>query len=155
MDEVTEKVLQRLEALGGQLADTTQQALEVYTRQAFVEGVFGLSVALVSLVVLIITVFFGVKIALKGINIEKRKDQHMANCDICRKRHAPAGHRVICSDFPNEDTFWTVLATVTLGIVSFIAFIFFAANIGDIVQVINPEYYAIQDLVEQVRSGSN
>lgn len=150
---IVDKVIEELKSLGGQIGDLAEQTFRIYVEQAFIEGIYGVAWAVATLLIFLAGVILCYKLARKALDADKTIDQHKAECDERLPRDM--AHERYCSAAQHlKDPADYVIPAAISGVVAAIAFIVFAFNASDVLQIINPEYYAIQELIEQVRSGN-
>lgn len=150
---IVDKVIEELKTLGGQIGDLAEETFRIYVHQAFIEGVYGSVWAVVALLIFLTGVVLCCKWARKAFASGELLDKHKAECkeryprDMYHERQCPEAQHL------KDPADYGVPAGIS-GAVAVIAFVVFAFNAPDVLQIINPEYYAIQDLIQQVRSGS-
>lgn len=152
-DGIVDKVIEELKTLGGQIGDLAEETFRIYVHQAFIEGVYGSVWAIVALLLFFTGVVLCCKWARKAFARGESLNEHKVHCkerypsDMSHERHCPGAQDL-------KDPAECGVPSAISGVVAAIAFLVFAFNAPDILQIINPEYYAIQDLIQQVRSGS-
>lgn len=148
--ETVDKVIETLEGLGGQLQETTGQALEVYTYQAFIDGIYGTAWAGLFLLIFIISVIVCYRFTRKTFARDNALQEHIKSCD--ETYHSDSRHYEICPEaqsLPDADK--PIPVAIIAGIATVLSLIIFALLADNVTQIINPEYHAIQELINQVR----
>jgi hypothetical protein len=118
-------VLDFLDKLGQQITTTSQQVFEIYTKQAYVTGITDLIISAVLLIFMIGNIVFAYK-------TYKKLD---TTDSLGEKENENLGMGVLLS-----------------GVAGVIAFIVFCALLTHGVQaLINPQYFAIQDVIQTIK----
>jgi magnesium-transporting ATPase (P-type) len=133
----TKLILDFLSKLGEQVSSTGQEVFKIYIQQAYVNGISSLIWALVLfLIFIVVCVSVGTKLMIKSKNLNK--EDYKSN-DSFRE--------------DEEAFFWIGLAFIGFGCILFLIFGMTELTDG-IKHLINPQYYALQDLANAVKSVS-
>ena len=135
--KLEDKVLDRIDSLGGKLGDVSQHAWEALVKYQVVYGIVDI---IVGIVVITLTIFLW-KIFInqyKKVNDIDRDDDYSLLFEDCE-------------DLSGIGLFY-VIAT---SIISVGAFIYLVYGIHmDILRILNPEVFAVKDLIEQAKGGN-
>lgn len=135
--KLEDKVLERIDSLGGKLGDISQHAWEALVKYQIIYGIIDL---IVGIVVIALAVFLW-KIFInqyKKVNDMDRDDDYSLLFDGC-------------GDLSGIGLIY-VIAT---SIISFFAFAYLVYGIPmDIIKILNPEVSAVKDLIEQAKGGN-
>jgi TRAP-type C4-dicarboxylate transport system permease small subunit len=121
-EKVFEKVTQYIDALAAKLGVAAEHVYGVLVRQQVADGVVGLSIFAFLLVLLVISIYLAIKFISKSENGE----------DV---------EGFIAGAFG--------FAAIIIGAIVLIQVIFFVPS--DIKQLINPEYYAIREILDAIK----
>ena len=135
--KLEDKVLERIDSLGGKLGDISQHAWEALVKYQIIYGIIDLIVGIVVIVLTILLwkVFINQH---KKVNDTDRDDDYSLLFDYY------------------EDLSGIGLAyVIATSIISLFAFVYLVYGIPmDIIKILNPEVYAVKDLIEQVKGGN-
>ena len=135
--KLEDKVLERIDSLGGKLGDVSQHAWEALVKYQVIYGIIDL---IVGILIIALTVFLW-KILInqyKKVNDMDRDDDYSLLFDDYE-------------DFSGLGVTYLVFT----GIITFIAFIYLVWGIPmDILRILNPEVFAVKDLIEQAKGGN-
>ncbi|AFF28653.1 hypothetical protein [Staphylococcus phage SA3] len=135
--KLEDKVLERIDSLGGKLGDISQHAWEALVKYQIIYGIIDL---IVGIIVIALTVFLW-KLFInqhKKVNDIDRDDDYSLLFEDCE-------------DLSGIGLFY-VIAT---SIISLFAFIYLVYGIPmDIIKILNPEVFAVKDLIEQAKGGN-
>lgn len=135
--KLEDKVLERIDSLGGKLGDISQHAWEALVKYQIIYGIIDL---IVGIIVIALTVFLW-KLFInqhKKVNDMDRDDDYSLLFEDCE-------------DLSGIGLFY-VIAT---SIISLFAFIYLVYGIPmDIIKILNPEVFAVKDLIEQAKGGN-
>lgn len=135
--KLEDKVLERIDSLGGKLGDISQHAWEALVKYQVIYGIVDI---IVGIVVIALTVFLW-KIFInqhKKVNDIDRDDDYSLLFEDC------------------EDLSGLGLTyVIATSIISFFAFVYLVYGIPmDIIKILNPEVFAVKDLIEQAKGGN-
>ena len=135
--KLEDKVLERIDSLGGKLGDISQHAWEALVKYQIIYGIIDLIVGIVviALTILLWKVFINQH---KKVNDTDRDDDYSLLFDYY------------------EDLSGIGLAyVIATSIISLFAFVYLVYGIPmDIIKVLNPEVFAVKDLIEQAKGGN-
>ncbi|WDQ44217.1 membrane protein [Staphylococcus phage ESa2] len=135
--KLEDKVLERIDSLGGKLDNISQHAWEALVKYQIIYGIIDL---IVGIIVIALTVFLW-KLFInqhKKVNDIDRDDDYSLLFEDCE-------------DLSGIGLFY-VIAT---SIISLFAFIYLVYGIPmDIIKILNPEVFAVKDLIEQAKGGN-
>ena len=135
--KLEDKVLERIDSLGGKLGDISQHAWEALVKYQIIYGIIDLIVGIVviALTILLWKVFINQH---KKVNDTDRDDDYSLLFDYY------------------EDLSGIGLAYVIVtSIISLFAFVYLVYGIPmDIIKILNPEVFAVKDLIEQAKGGN-
>lgn len=135
--KLEDKVLERIDSLGGKLGDVSQHAWEALVKYQVIYGIVDI---IVGIVVIALTVFLW-KIFI---------NQHKKVNDIDRDDD----YSILFEDCEDLSGIGLIYVIVT-SIISLGAFIYLVYGIPmDILRIINPEVFAVKDLIEQSKGGN-
>jgi len=121
----TKIVLDFLSKLGEQVNVAGQQVFKIYVQQAYATGITDLVVALIGFIVMMGSIIFTYK-------FYKKVDKNISD---------------------SETREFSVIMICISGVVGLIGLVVFSINITDgIKELINPQYYALQDLFNAVKN---
>lgn len=125
----TKIVLDFLEKLGQKISTTGQQVFGIYTHQAYANGITDLVISFIALITVVGSIIFTYKMYHKFDKyIEKYNERGFG-----------------------EDFVWAIGLSGAVGVIALIIFgVFISVGIKE---VINPEYYAIKNLIQDLSSG--
>lgn len=135
--KLEDKVLERIDSLGGKLGDISQHAWEALVKYQIIYGIIDLIVGIVviALTILLWKVFINQH---KKVNDINRDDDYSLLFDGCRDLSGIGFSYVIVTS-----------------ILSFFAFVYLVYGIPmDIIKILNPEVFAVKDLIEQAKGGN-
>jgi len=128
----TEIILNFLENLGQQITATGQQAFEIYVRQAYIQGIANFTTSGIFLVIFLLCIFGIIKFGkLRKAKIEA-EEYDFRNIE-------PVGVGLMFS--------WMFL------VISFM--IFTGTFIVGLKEILNPQYYALQDIMTTLNNTMN
>lgn len=133
--KLEDKVLERIDSLGGKLDNISQHAWEALVKYQVMYGIVDI---IVGIVVIALTIF------LWKLFINQHKKVNDTNRDD--------DYSILFEDYELSGLGLTyVIAT---SIISFFAFAYLVYGIPmDIVKILNPEVFAVKDLIEQAKGG--
>ena len=135
--KLEDKVLERIDSLGGKLGDVSQHAWEALVKYQVIYGIVDL---IVGILIIALTVFLW-KIFInqyKNVNDIDRDDDYS----------------LLFDDYKDLSGLGLTYVIVT-SIISVGAFIYLVYGIPtDILRILNPEVFAVKDLIEQAKGGS-
>lgn len=135
--KLEDKVLERIDSLGGKLGDISQHAWEALVKYQIIYGIIDLIVGIVviALTILLWKVFINQH---KKVNDTDRDDDYSLLFDYY------------------EDLSGIGLAyVIATSIISLFAFVYLVYGIPmDIIKILNPEVFAVKDLIEQAKGGN-
>ena len=135
--KLEDKVLERIDSLGGKLGDISQHAWEALVKYQVIYGIIDL---IVGILIIALTVFLW-KILInqyKKVNDTDRDDDYS----------------LLFDDYEDLSGLGVTYVIVT-SIISVGAFIYLVYGIPmDIIKILNPEVFAVKDLIEQAKGGN-
>ena len=135
--KLEDKVLERIDSLGGKLGDISQHAWEALVKYQVIYGIIYL---IVGILIIALTVFLW-KILInqyKKVNDTDRDDDYS----------------LLFDDYEDLSGLGLTYVIVT-SIISLVAFIYLVWGIPmDILKILNPEVFAVKDLIEQAKGGN-
>ena len=135
--KLEDKVLERIDSLGGKLGDISQHAWGALVKYQVIYGIVDI---IVGIVVIALTVFLW-KIFI---------NQHKKVNDIDRDDD----YSLLFEDCEDLSGIGLIYVIVT-SIISLGAFIYLVYGIPmDILRILNPEVFAVKDLIEQSKGGN-
>ena len=135
--KLEDKVLERIDSLGGKLGDISQHAWEALVKYQIIYGIIDLIVGIVVIVLTILLwkVFINQH---KKVNDTDRDDDYS----------------LLFDDYEDLSGLGLTYVIVT-SIISVGAFIYLVYGIPmDIIKILNPEVSAVKDLIEQAKGGN-
>ncbi|QNH71257.1 putative membrane protein [Staphylococcus phage vB_SauH_SAP1] len=135
--KLEDKVLERIDSLGGKLGDISQHAWEALVKYQIIYGIIDL---IVGIIVIALTVFLW-KVFInqhKKVNDMDRDDDYSLLFEDCE-------------DLSGIGLFYVIVTSI----ISLFAFIYLVYGIPmDIIKILNPEVFAVKDLIEQAKGGN-
>lgn len=135
--KLEDKVLDRIDSLGGKLGDISQHAWEALVKYQVIYGIIDL---IVGILIIALTVFLW-KILInqyKKVNDTDRDDDYS----------------LLFDDYEDLSGLGLTYVIVT-SILSLGAFLYLVYGIPmDILRILNPEVFAVKDLIEQAKGGN-
>ncbi|WBF04074.1 putative membrane protein [Staphylococcus phage vB_SauM_VL14] len=135
--KLEDKVLERIDSLGGKLGDISQHAWEALVKYQIIYGIIDL---IVGIIVIALTVFLW-KLFInqhKKVNDMDRDDDYSLLFEDCE-------------DLSGIGLFYVIVTSI----ISLFAFIYLVYGIPmDIIKILNPEVFAVKDLIEQAKGGN-
>lgn len=135
--KLEDKVLERIDSLGGKLGDISQHAWEALVKYQVIYGIIYL---IVGILIIALTVFLW-KILInqyKKVNDTDRDDDYS----------------LLFDDYEDLSGLGMTYVIVT-SILSLGAFLYLVYGIPmDILRILNPEVFAVKDLIEQAKGGN-
>ncbi|XWX29713.1 membrane protein [Staphylococcus phage PG-2021_87] len=135
--KLEDKVLERIDSLGGKLGDVSQHAWEALVKYQVIYGIVDL---IVGILIIALTVFLW-KILInqyKKVNDTDRDDDYS----------------LLFDDYEDLSGLGLTYVIVT-SILSLGAFLYLVYGIPmDILRILNPEVFAVKDLIEQAKGGN-
>ncbi|UYE90447.1 hypothetical protein [Staphylococcus phage vB_ScaM-V1SC01] len=135
--KLEDKVLERIDSLGGKLGDISQHAWEALVKYQIIYGIIDL---IVGIVVIALTLFLW-KVFInqhKKVNDMDRDDDYSLLFEDCE-------------DLSGIGLFYVIVTSI----ISLFAFIYLVYGIPmDIIKILNPEVFAVKDLIEQAKGGN-
>ena len=135
--KLEDKVLERIDSLGGKLDNISQHAWEALVKYQVVYGIVDI---IVGIVFIALTIFLW-KILInqyKKVNDMDRDDDYS----------------LLFDDYEDLSGLGLTYVIVT-SIISLVAFIYLVWGIPmDILKILNPEVFAVKDLIEQAKGGN-
>ncbi|XWX34302.1 membrane protein [Staphylococcus phage PG-2021_4] len=133
--KLEDKVLERIDSLGGKLDNISQHAWESLVKYQIIYGVIDL---IVGIVVIALTIFLW-----KVFIIQYKK---VSNRD---------GSRSLLFEYGDDLSIMGIIYVMAVGLLTMVALIYLVYGIPmDILKISNPEIFAVKDLIEQVKAGS-
>lgn len=133
--KLEDKVLERIDSLGGKLDNISQHAWESLVKYQIIYGVVDL---VVGIVVIALTIFLW-----KMFIIQYKK---ASNRD---------GSHSLLFEYRDDLSIMGFLYVMAVGLLTIVALIYLVYGIPmDILKMSNPEIFAVKDLIEQVKAGS-
>ena len=135
--KLEDKVLERIDSLGGKLGDVSQHAWEALVKYQVVYGIVDIIVGIVfiALTILLWKIFINQH---KKVNDMDRDDDCSLLFDGCRDLSGIGFSYVIVTS-----------------IISLVALVYLVYGIPmDIIKILNPEVFAVKDLIEQAKGGN-
>lgn len=135
--KLEDKVLERIDSLGGKLGDVSQHAWEALVKYQVIYGIVDL---IVGILIIALTVF------LWNILINQYKKVNDTDRDD--------DYSLLFDDYEDLSGLGVTYVIVT-SIISVGAFIYLVYGIPmDIIKILNPEVFAVKDLIEQAKGGN-
>ena len=135
--KLEDKVLERIDSLGGKLGDISQHAWEALVKYQIIYGIIDL---IVGIVVIALTIFLW-KIFI---------NQHKKVNDMDRDDD----YSLLFDDYEDLSGLGLTYVIAT-SIISLFAFVYLVYGIPtDIIKILNPEVFAVKDLIEQAKGGN-
>lgn len=135
--KLEDKVLERIDSLGGKLGDVSQHAWEALVKYQIIYGIIDL---IVGIVVIALAVFLW-KIFInqyKKVNDTDRDDDYS-----------------LLFDYYEDLSGIGLTYVIATSIISLFAFVYLIYGIPmDIIKILNPEVFAVKDLIEQAKGGN-
>lgn len=135
--KLEEKVLERIDSLGGKLGDISQHAWEALVKYQIIYGIIDLIVGIVviALTILLWKIFI---------------NQHKKVNDIDRDDD----YSILFEDCEDLSVLGLTYVIIT-SLISLFAFVYLVYGIPmDIIKILNPEVFAVKDLIEQAKGGN-
>ncbi|XWX30669.1 membrane protein [Staphylococcus phage PG-2021_17] len=135
--KLEDKVLERIDSLGGKLGDISQHAWEALVKYQIIYGIIDLIVGIVviALTILLWKIFINQH---KKVNDMDRDDDYS----------------LLFDDYEDLSGLGLTYVIVT-SILSLGAFLYLIYGIPmDIIKILNPEVFAVKDLIEQAKGGN-
>ena len=132
--KLEDKVLERIDALGGKLDNISQHAWESLVKYQVVNGVIGL---IVGIVIIALTIF------LWKVSIDQYKK--VSNDDA---------HSLLF-EYDEDLSIIGIVYILLAFLLTLVAGIYLVAEVPtDIMKIISPEIFAVKDLIAQAKGGS-
>ncbi|UJQ43261.1 hypothetical protein [Staphylococcus phage vB_Sau_P68] len=135
--KLEDKVLERIDSLGGKLGDISQHAWEALVKYQVIYGIVDI---IVGIVVIALTIFLW-KVFInqyKKVNDTDRDDDYSILFENF-------------GDLTGVGLFYVIVTSI----ISIGAFIYLVYGIPmDILRILNPEVFAVKDLIEQSKGGN-
>ena len=133
--KLEDKVLERIDSLGGKLDNISQHAWEALVKYQVMYGIIDI---IVGIVVIALTVFLWKIFINQYKKVSSEYDGHS-----------------LLFEFGDELSAMGLFYVVIMSILSLVAFAYLAYGIPmDIVRILNPEVFAVKDLIEQTKGGN-
>ncbi len=133
--KLEDKVLERIDSLGGKLDNISQHAWESLVKYQIIYGVVDL---IVGIVVIALTIFLWKMFIIQYKKASNRDDSHS-----------------LLFEYRDDLSIMGFLYVMAVGLLTIVALIYLVYGIPmDILKISNPEIFAVKDLIEQVKSGS-
>ncbi|XWX31146.1 membrane protein [Staphylococcus phage PG-2021_19] len=135
--KLEDKVLERIDSLGGKLGDISQHAWEALVKYQIIYGIIDLIVGIVviALTILLWKIFINQH---KKVNDMDRDDDYS----------------LLFDDYEDLSGLGLAYVIVT-SLISLFAFVYLIYGIPmDIIKILNPEVFAVKDLIEQAKGGN-
>ncbi|WBF81079.1 hypothetical protein FMLHJGGC_00026 [Staphylococcus phage BSwM-KMM1] len=135
--KLEDKVLERIDSLGGKLGDISQHAWEALVKYQIIYGIIDLIVGIVviALTILLWKIFINQH---KKVNDMDRDDDYS----------------LLFDDYEDLSGIGLTYVIAT-SIISLFAFVYLIYGIPmDIIKILNPEVFAVKDLIEQAKGGN-
>lgn len=135
MLKLEDKVLERIDSLGGKLDNISQHAWESLVKYQIVYGVVDL---VVGVIVIALTIF------LWKVFINQYK-----------KVSSRDGSSSLLFEYGDDLSIMGFLYAMAVGLLTIVALVYLVYGIPmDILKISNPEIFAVKDLIEQVKGGN-
>lgn len=133
--KLEDKVLERIDSLGGKLDNISQHAWESLVKYQIIYGVVDL---IAGIVVIALTIFLWRMFIIQYKKASNRDDSHS-----------------LLFEYRDDLSIMGLLYVMAVGLLTIVALIYLVYGIPmDILKISNPEIFAVKDLIEQVKSGS-
>ncbi len=135
--KLEDKVLERIDSFGGKLGDVSQHAWEALVKYQVIYGIIDL---IVGILIIALTVFLW-KILINQYNKVNDTDRD-------------DDYSLLFDDYEDLSGLGVTYVIVT-SILSLGAFLYLVYGIPmDILKILNPEVFAVKDLIEQAKGGN-
>lgn len=133
--KLEDKVLERIDSLGGKLDNISQHAWEALVKYQIINSITDL---IVGVIIIALTVFLWKVFINQHKKVSSEYDGHS-----------------LLFEFGDELSAIGLFYVVIVSILSLVAFAYLVYGIPmDIVRILNPEVFAVKDLIEQSKGGS-
>lgn len=133
--KLEDKVLDRIDSLGGKLGDASQHAWEALVKYQVVYGIVDIIVGIV---------FIALTIFLWKVFISQYK-----------KVKSEYGEHSLLFEYGDELSGLGFTYVIVTSIISLVALVYLVYGIPmDILRILNPEVFAVKDLIEQAKGGN-
>ena len=133
--KLEDKVLDRIDSLGGKLDNISQHAWEALVKYQIIYGIIDL---IVGIIIIALTVFLWKILINQNNKVRSEYDEHS----------------LLFDDYKDLSGLGLTYVIVT-SIISVGAFIYLVYGIPmDIIKILNPEVFAVKDLIEQAKGGN-
>lgn len=133
--KLEDKVLERIDSLGGKLDNISQHAWEALVKYQIIYGIVDL---IVGIVVIALTIFLWKVFINQYKKVSNRYDAHS-----------------LLFEYGDDLSIMGFIYVMVTGLLTIVALIYLVYGIPmDILKILNPEIFAVKDLIEQVKSGS-
>lgn len=133
--KLEDKVLERIDSLGGKIDNISQHAWESLVKYQVIHGVIDL---IVGIVIIALTIF------LWKVFINQYKK--VSNEDYARS---------LLFEYDDDLSIMGFLYVMVTGLLTIIAFVYLVTGVPtDIMRIVNPEVFAVKDLIGQAKGGN-
>lgn len=133
--KLEDKVLERIDSLGGKLDNISQHAWEALVKYQIINGVVDL---IVGIIVIALTIFLWKVFINQYKKVSNRYDAHS-----------------ILFEYGDDLSIMGFLYVMVTGLLTIAALIYLLYGIPmDILKISSPEIFAVKDLIEQVKGGN-
>ena len=133
--KLEDKVLERIDSLGGKLDNISHQAWEALVKYQIIYGVVDL---IVGIVVIALTIFLWKVFISQYKKVSNRHDAHS-----------------LLFEYGDDLSIMGFIYVMVTGLLTIVALIYLVYGIPmDILKISNPEIFAVKDLIEQVKGGN-
>lgn len=133
--KLEDKVLERIDSLGGKLDNISQHAWEALVKYQVIYGVVDL---IVGVIVIALTIFLWKVFINQYKKVSDRYDAHS-----------------LLFEYGDDLSVMGFLYVMVTGLLTIVALIYLVYGIPmDILKISNPEIFAVKDLIEQVKGGN-
>ena len=133
--KLEDKVLERIDSLGGKLDNISQHAWEALVKYQIINGVVDL---IVGIVVIALTIFLWKVFISQYKKVSNRHDAHS-----------------LLFEYGDDLSIMGFIYVMVTGLLTIVALIYLVYGIPmDILKISNPEIFAVKDLIEQVKGGN-
>lgn len=133
--KLEDKVLERIDSLGGKLDNISHQAWEALVKYQIIYGVVDL---IVGIVVIALTIFLW-KVFINQYK-KVKDDEYDSN---------------LLFEYRDDLSIMGIVYVIIVFLLTIVSLVYLVYGIPmDILKISNPEIFAVKDLIEQVKSGS-
>lgn len=133
--KLEDKVLERIDSLGGKLDNISQHAWEALVKYQIIYGIVDL---IVGIVVITLTIFLWKVFINQYKKVSNRHDAHS-----------------LLFEYGDDLSIMGFIYVMVTGLLTIVALVYLVYGIPmDILKISNPEIFAVKDLIEQVKGGN-